>query len=137
MTHGATKGPWGTPVLRNTLMFSITARQNHRSRMNEHPNIDDRSEVRTGEQGLMECEEIIAENESDKATSSGYPRCGCPNPSGEYWPGTYPGCCWPQIIVQNNLAEEYIIVQITPEHYAGLTASTPAIHRKSGAWLAH
>ena len=123
MAHGATKGPWGTPMIQNSLMFSITARQNHRSRMIWCPNVDDQSIVRTGEQGLMDCEEIIFENERDKAEGCGYPRCGCPDPAGEHWPGTYPGCCcWPQIIVQSNLAEEYVIVQITPEHYAGLTA---------------
>ena len=122
MNNGATKGPWGTPMIRNTLLFSTINRANHRHRGITCPSSDEQYVARKGEKGLNVCEEIIFENEREKNAGSGFPKCGCPNQNGEHWSGEYPGCCWPQIIVRNGIKDEYVMMQVTPDHYAGLIA---------------
>ena len=124
MKNKCEKAPWGTPMFRNKLLFATIARANHRHPMIHCPNIDDQYVARRGDDGLTDCEEIIYESEREKAAGCGYPRCGCPTPQGRHWAGNAPGCCWPQIIVQNGMSEEYVVMRVTPQHYAGLNERT-------------
>ena len=109
-------------MLRNKLLFSIIT--NYKQHPIVYcPAIDDQHVIRKGDDGLFDCAEIIMEQEREKYAGCGWPiqlsyaPCGC-DVDKNYTEPCH--ACWPHIIIQNGLKEEYCIMQINPTHYKGL-----------------